>query len=59
MPENYKKLLKVPIGQWFSVINKSNEDMTGEIKQLIDGNEPFVFTDYMKRFKRQDDPFLK
>lgn len=59
MPENYKKLLKVPTGQWFSVINKSSEDMTDEIKQLIDGNEPFVFTDDYKRFKRQDDPFLK
>lgn len=55
---NYKKLKQVPTGQWFSVINKSGDDMTTEIKELIDSYEQFELSDDGKRFKRLDDSFL-
>lgn len=59
MPENYKKLKQVPIGQWFSVINKSGDDMTTEIKELIDSGEyTLELSNDYKRFKRHYDPFL-
>lgn len=56
---NYKKLKQVPTGQWFSVINKSGDDMTTEIKELIDSGEyTLELSNDYKRFKRHYDPFL-
>jgi hypothetical protein len=49
----------VPDSHWFSVTNKKGDDMTDIIKQLIDSNEPFTFSDDYKKFKRIEDPFLK
>lgn len=47
----------MPTGKWFSVVNKSGEDMTEIIKQLIDGHEQFEFSDDWKKFKRLEDLF--
>lgn len=53
-----RKLRSVPIDQWFSVINKSNEDMTPLLKDLIDNQEQFELSNDYKKFKRIDDSWL-
>lgn len=57
--ETIKKLRNVPIGDWYSVVNKSGVNMTELIKELIDSNEQFELSDDYKRFKRLDDTFLR
>jgi len=56
--ETIKKLRNLPFGEWFSVKNKAGEDLTNQIKELIDGGEQFELSNDYKRFKRLFDPFI-
>jgi hypothetical protein len=58
MPNNYKKLKQVPTGVWYSVINKSGENMKTEIMELIDSYEQFELSDDLTKFKRLNDDWL-
>jgi hypothetical protein len=51
MIETIKKLKSVPTGKWFSVITSAG-DVTEIVKELIDSNEQFIFSDNMNQFKR-------